>query len=140
MNSLFESGNLSQEMGGVIGTTPEPNKGYNAMATGHNLFVDCDAELRNVCNVLEGNSALQNKFRFKFLSLVSEMHAESIDDNPCRMNEGEFVSINAANETETVCKRRKNRNEPDIDYSTRRKKASKTDNDNDVGNSYIMDV
>ena len=56
------------------------------------------------------------------------------------MDEGEFTSINAANETETECKRMRNRNEPVIDYSTRRKKAAKKDTDNDVGSSYIMDV
>ena len=34
----------------------------------------------------------------------------------------------------------RNRNEPVIDYRTRRKKAAKTDTDNDTGNSYVMDV
>ena len=42
---------------------------------------------------------------------------------------------------ETVCQRRRNRNEPVIHNSSRRKiKADKKDTDDDAGNSYIRDV
>jgi hypothetical protein len=130
MNSLFDSGNLSQEMGGE-NNNEEYLHEQLAMISGGNIYVDCNAQLQSICNLIEKDNDLTNYFTSKFNSLIGEVHSMVLEKTDNGADEGsEFVSCNPAVDKNRTYVRKRSATEP------RKRKKSRNLSDVEITSKY----
>lgn len=77
------------------------------MITGANLYVNCNLQLQSICNLIENDSEISNKFRSKFLSVVTECHSVIMFKKKDELGENsEWVSCMPIVDTDTVCQQK----------------------------------
>ena len=134
-DDTYECGNLSQETCGV--DEKETDNGYaRSMVTGASLYVDCNSQLQHICNLIENDFDISNRFRSKFLSIITESRSEIMlktkdksDDN------NEWVSCNPEVDTDAVCVRKKAIHEFVGNKKAKRNYSQSKNNRNDDGST-----
>mmetsp|Transcript_4992 Transcript_4992/g.4923 ORF Transcript_4992/g.4923 Transcript_4992/m.4923 type:complete len:116 (+) Transcript_4992:193-540(+) len=66
MNSLYKSGNFSQECSGDTDNTPVGKNNHVMMTGTSNRYVTWNAKLRNIAELMKGNNEAENEFDTNF--------------------------------------------------------------------------
>ena len=106
-NDFYDAGNFSQEMWENIEQIV-PNQTKTKM-TSANLYVNCNAQVVSMCNLIEGDIEISNCFQSCLATICSEFQLEMMKKkNTKKMeDEGEFVSCSTLVDNRRVYKHKK---------------------------------